>query len=184
MTSMLCADCELPFLGSDIPVVLEWGKSRHPLIMGRPPLKAIHINCDLKRKGKAPRLMAEPSAPAPVTSKAVTGTKPPSNKPAKEPVAKAPAHNVAGKFIFKLVKDNPRKPDTWGWKSFNLVKDGMAVEDYLKAGGRKNDLAWDIDHKFVELRDTANVTAEPTPTKPTTTKKTASKEKVKEGKRK
>jgi hypothetical protein len=54
--------------------------------------------------------------------------------------------------IYRIVKKNPRKEGTHGWNSFNLIKDGMTVSDYLSKGGRKNDLAWDLDHKFIELR--------------------------------
>jgi hypothetical protein len=58
----------------------------------------------------------------------------------------------ADKKIYKLVKANPRKEGTWGWKSFNLIKDGMSYAEYKAAGGRNNDLSWDISHKFVEVR--------------------------------
>ena len=57
----------------------------------------------------------------------------------------------SGKKITKLVKDNPRRKGTHGFKSFSLIKSGMTYEDYLKAGGRRNDLAWDIAHKFVKV---------------------------------
>jgi hypothetical protein len=60
----------------------------------------------------------------------------------------------AGKHIFILTegKKNPRREGTHGHRSFSLIKEGMLVEDYFTAGGRSNDLAWDIDHKFVEVK--------------------------------
>jgi ribosomal protein L12E/L44/L45/RPP1/RPP2 len=64
-----------------------------------------------------------------------------------------PVSRMNGKKLYKLVTDNPRRPGTHGHRSFSLIKDGMSYEAYKSAGGRNNDLAWDIDHKFVELRD-------------------------------
>lgn len=64
----------------------------------------------------------------------------------------APRGNNAGKHIFRLVEANPRKEGSWGWKSFNLAVTGISYEDYIKAGGRPQDLAWDVDHKFVEVK--------------------------------
>ena len=58
----------------------------------------------------------------------------------------------AGKKITKLVKDNPRREGTFGFKSFALIKNGMTYEAYLEAGGRRNDLAWDVEHKYVEVK--------------------------------
>lgn len=63
-----------------------------------------------------------------------------------------PRSNSSGKKLYKLVDKNPRREGTHGWKSFNLIKDGMSYEDYKAAGGRNNDLAWDVEHKFVEVR--------------------------------
>lgn len=61
-----------------------------------------------------------------------------------------------GKFIYRLpeYKDtNPRREGTHGHKSFSLIKDGMAYEAYIEAGGRPNDLNWDVDKGYVEVRD-------------------------------
>lgn len=64
---------------------------------------------------------------------------------------KASTSKFSSKKITKLVKDNPRRKGTWGWKSFNLIKSGMTYEQYLAAGGRRNDLAWDVRHKNVKV---------------------------------
>ena len=57
----------------------------------------------------------------------------------------------SGRKLTKLAKDNPRQKGTWGWKSWNLIKNGMTYEDYLKAGGRRNDLAWDVARKRIKV---------------------------------
>lgn len=53
--------------------------------------------------------------------------------------------------LTKLVKDNPRRKGTHGFKSFALIKTGMSYEQYIAAGGRRNDLAWDVAHKYVKV---------------------------------
>lgn len=57
-----------------------------------------------------------------------------------------------GKRIYKVVSDNPRRKGTHGYNSFELLKDGMSFEEYKAAGGRNNDLQWDLDKGFVELK--------------------------------
>lgn len=59
--------------------------------------------------------------------------------------------SFSGKVIRKLVKDNPRRKGTAGFKSFTLIRPGMTYEQYLAAGGRRQDLAWDITHKYVKV---------------------------------
>lgn len=61
------------------------------------------------------------------------------------------ASTFSGKRITKLTKENPRRKGTIGFKSFNLIKSGMTYEQYLAAGGRRQDLAWDVDHKYVKV---------------------------------
>ena len=58
----------------------------------------------------------------------------------------------AGKTIHKLVKENPRKPGTNGAKSWDALKSGMSYEKYIEAGGRRQDLDFDLKKKYVELR--------------------------------
>jgi hypothetical protein len=57
----------------------------------------------------------------------------------------------SGQRIIRLVKENPRRKGTAGWKSWNLLKKGMTYEQYIEAGGRRGDLAWDLDRKNVKL---------------------------------
>lgn len=60
----------------------------------------------------------------------------------------------SGKAIHLLVKDNPRKAGTHGHRSFEIVQKqpGITYEAYIAAGGRNNDLRWDIEHKFAEVK--------------------------------
>jgi hypothetical protein len=50
---------------------------------------------------------------------------------------------------------NPRKQGSHGHRSMAVVleagADGLSYEDYIKGGGRPNDLKWDIDHGNVKL---------------------------------
>jgi hypothetical protein len=67
---------------------------------------------------------------------------------------KARSRVKPGQKIHLLAQANPRKPGTKVWTSFNLYKEGMTVEEYLKLeGAGKNHLLWDIDCKFIELKD-------------------------------
>lgn len=64
---------------------------------------------------------------------------------------------VKGKFVGKtirsLVTENPRREGTHGHISMAIVIKAKEIsyEDYRAAGGRPNDLQWDIDHKNVEI---------------------------------
>jgi hypothetical protein len=67
-----------------------------------------------------------------------------------------PRGQFAGKWIRRIVSENPRREGTWGWKSFEiLIRHGadMPYEAYIKSGGRLNDLKWDIDRNRVEVHD-------------------------------
>jgi DNA-binding MarR family transcriptional regulator len=90
------------------------------------------------------------SATAPSEPTTTAPSKP--NSPRLPADAPGPRPKLAGQKIYKLVQENPRRVGTHGHKSFALIKDGMTYEAYKAAGGRNNDLSWDIDHGFVELR--------------------------------
>lgn len=53
--------------------------------------------------------------------------------------------------LYKLVKKNPRREGTNGYKSFELVRNGMTYRQYVEAGGRNNDLRWDVDKGYIVL---------------------------------
>lgn len=54
----------------------------------------------------------------------------------------------------KGVKENPRKPGTSGYESFELVKKqpGILYEIFRRAGGRKRDLLWDHQHGRINFQ--------------------------------
>jgi hypothetical protein len=60
--------------------------------------------------------------------------------------------SFAGKTIVKIAAENPRREGTNGWKSWNLIKDGMTYEQFVAAGGRRVDLAWDLKAGHLELK--------------------------------
>lgn len=57
-------------------------------------------------------------------------------------------------IITRLVEENPRKKGTHGFRSFQILLDGgeMSVAEYILRGGRRNDLAWDLDHGWVQVK--------------------------------
>jgi hypothetical protein len=57
----------------------------------------------------------------------------------------------SGKRIFKLVKENPRRSGSIGHKSFGKITNGMTYEKYIAAGGRRQDLAFDLAAKNVKV---------------------------------
>jgi hypothetical protein len=57
----------------------------------------------------------------------------------------------AGKVIRKVADENPRREGTHGYKSWQLIKSGMTYEKYIAAGGRRQDLAWDLERGYVKL---------------------------------
>jgi len=84
------------------------------------------------------------------------------NKAAKKTTAKKePAEKTertrnkldVNKKIKLLVEINPRRPGTGGHKSFELIKNGMKVSEFIEAGGRRVDLIWDLERKHVKLTD-------------------------------
>lgn len=59
----------------------------------------------------------------------------------------------AGKKIYPVKEENPRRADTFGWRSMKIIIDepGIVTEEYLKKGGRTRDLQWDFDRGHVRL---------------------------------
>jgi hypothetical protein len=53
--------------------------------------------------------------------------------------------------ITLLVKENPKRKGSACYPRFDLYEDGMTVADYIAAGGRKADIKWDVDKKFIEV---------------------------------
>lgn len=60
----------------------------------------------------------------------------------------------SGTTIFPLSVKNPRRIGTFGFKSYEIIReavDGMAYSDYVAAGGRPQDLRWDVKHGWARL---------------------------------
>lgn len=55
-----------------------------------------------------------------------------------------------------LAASNPKKPGSNAWHRFNLYKDGMTVNDFLRAGGTRSDLHYDVDHNFIDITTLEN----------------------------
>lgn len=54
--------------------------------------------------------------------------------------------------ITLLVKENPKREGTAGYKNFAKYKNGMKVADFLKAGGTRADIAWDVKKAFISIK--------------------------------
>ena len=61
----------------------------------------------------------------------------------------------AGKKLYPIKDQNPRRVGTFGHASYQVILDqpGILYEDYKKAGGRNNDLNWDIERGRVEAKE-------------------------------
>lgn len=60
---------------------------------------------------------------------------------------------LAGTKFAPTKEVNPRRAGTHGWHSYNILlanPAGIEYSEYIAAGGRANDLAWDISHKYVK----------------------------------
>lgn len=58
----------------------------------------------------------------------------------------------AGKKIYKLVKENPRRAGSHGHKNWEIYRDGMTYEEFIMAKGGANHLNYDLSHEFIELK--------------------------------
>jgi hypothetical protein len=146
-----CEDCRKPIRPGELPVVVEWGKrdASLPGHLGRPISKARHYACEQLRRG----VSGMKKEPATGSKQEVDKVKTLTGKGATVPLVKHKPSSNDLQRIYLLRKDNPRKEGTHGWSSWEKVKNGMTVADYLSAGGRRNDLQWDIEHGWAELRD-------------------------------
>lgn len=58
----------------------------------------------------------------------------------------------AGKKIYKLVKENPRRAGSHGHKNWEIYRDGMTYEEFIMAKGGANHLNYDLEHEFIALK--------------------------------
>lgn len=71
-----------------------------------------------------------------------------------KPKAEPKPDEYAGKKIYLVGKENPRREGTHGHRSMEVVrnKPGVTFEDYIAGGGRRVDLKGSIELKQVELK--------------------------------
>jgi hypothetical protein len=55
---------------------------------------------------------------------------------------------LAGKALFPKVKGNPRRKDSFGYHSFEIVRrtPGITYDDFIAKGGRNSDVRYDLAH--------------------------------------
>lgn len=62
----------------------------------------------------------------------------------------------AGTRVFAKWEKNPRKRiNSFGWKSYEIIRgkpEGVPYEEYIEAGGRPQDLQWDINRGWAEAK--------------------------------
>jgi hypothetical protein len=85
-------------------------------------------------------------------------TKAPARKPAaKADTTKSSKSMFSGKKLFpsrSAKQANPRRPESYGFRSLEVIRanPGITYEDFIRAGGRRVDLAWDLRHGNTEAR--------------------------------
>jgi hypothetical protein len=90
------------------------------------------------------------------TATTATGGAKGTAKPKAEGEGRGRKSQYSGMTLRATVEANPRREGSHGFKSLGLIlaagKNGISYEDYIKKGGRLNDLVWDInkDHVVAE----------------------------------
>jgi hypothetical protein len=71
----------------------------------------------------------------------------------KEWTKRAPGQrmNFDGKTIKKLVKENPKMKGSTRWEAFELAKDGMSYDEFVKAGGSKKHIIEMVNDALIEV---------------------------------
>ena len=93
------------------------------------------------------------AAPAKKAEVAVPAKKAAPTKKAPEPEvgARGRQPNIAGSAKIKiLAKDNPKRAAAA--ERFALYKNGMTVDEYIAAGGKRADVNWDVAQGFIEVK--------------------------------
>ena len=95
--------------------------------------------------------LAEKNAAKPTSVKPATPAAPATGK------GRGRKSHFVGKVIHTKVDENPRHEGGHGHRSMSIIikagKKGIAYDDFIKAGGRSKDLAWDQARDRVELTD-------------------------------
>lgn len=55
--------------------------------------------------------------------------------------------------LYPVYNPNPRRFKSFGWKSYEIIlkSPGITRVEFIKAGGRAKDLAWDVEHEAVSF---------------------------------
>jgi hypothetical protein len=108
----------------------------------------------LAKPGATPEPVASTSEPSEEGDDMATKKGKKTRKPRAEGgAARGRKSKFEGKKIYKLVSENPRRKGTHGYKAFDILTNGMTYETYIERGGEPKHLQWDIDHKFVEVKN-------------------------------
>ena len=109
-----------------------------------PSGKTFHIPASTENGAGLPEAI-EPDQPLPETDAAAPAPEKPAGKAGRK-------SKFEGKKLSALVEDNPRRKNSHGFRSLQIVIDnpGIAYEDFLAKGGRLTDLRWDIEHGSIK----------------------------------
>ncbi len=72
-------------------------------------------------------------------------------KPSKKRAKDSTRIQEAG-YIMLLAKKNPKRPGSKSHKRFDLYRDGMSVQEFLRAGGTREDLRWDRERGYISIK--------------------------------
>lgn len=103
-----------------------------------------------KRPGREDDMVAKKSA-----SKKTASKKTAEKKTAAKRGRPSKREQLGQQIISVVAKENPKREGTRAFKQFSLYKDGMTVEDFIKAGGRPSALRYDTEKGFIKLRQPA-----------------------------
>ena len=86
-----------------------------------------------------------------------TARKPAAKATKARKIAATKPSRFSGKKLFPTdaaKKTNPRRTDSHGHRSLEVIrsKPGITYEQFLRAGGRRVDLAWDVQRGNAEAR--------------------------------
>lgn len=115
---------------------------------------ATQTTAPAKRK-PAPPAAKKSDAPAKKTATAKKAEAPAKKTAKKAEAAEAGARgrapNIAGTAKIKLLtKENPKRAAAA--ERFALYKNGMTVDEYIAAGGKRADVNWDVAQGFIEVK--------------------------------
>ena len=104
------------------------------------------------------QVSAQVAAPTPVPQ--AEGFKTELTKPApaakveKTKLGKTPAYELSHKIVI-YAPANPKRGGTAGWARFEVYRDGMTAEEYMKhpkiGGFGRADISWDLQRHFIKL---------------------------------